>query len=291
MKASLIVLLFSVASVLGVAQSQSGESRSGYQNSDPTREYGHIEWHGSTALLIAGSGRPLDMTAQTLSSCLGISVSAEDPHYDWTGDVLDLTARESVALHPDHRRYVAKPGKVELSFELGHNGQPIDVTKLLQSAVDQVNQQLPWHYRLQHDVRQGHSFYTFVPTTNHNESGQPQEIDSWLDERITIPSTTAPIQTIADMLAESLTSHTGYHFSCCMAIGGRWGSQTLNYEATDQPARLIFEDLMIATGATSFVQRCEPLDKRWCFISLVGTWNRVNARQSGVCTALGYRPN
>jgi hypothetical protein len=41
-------------------------------------EYGRIEWHGDTARLVAGSSRPLNFVAMTLSTCLGVSVSSED---------------------------------------------------------------------------------------------------------------------------------------------------------------------------------------------------------------------
>jgi hypothetical protein len=109
------------------------------QNSNPNyaeiREYGHIDWLGTTAHLIAGSSRPLDMAAQTLSSCLGISVSAEDPHYAWLGDLLDVTAPQWAAQHPDQHAYAAKPGKLELSFEVRQDGQPRDTIKLLEDAI------------------------------------------------------------------------------------------------------------------------------------------------------------
>lgn len=156
------------------------ESRSGVINSNPNyakiQEYGHIEWHGVTAELIAGGSRPLDMVAQTLSTCLGVSVSAEDPRYQWLGDLLDVTAPQWAAQHPDQRVYAAKPGKVVLSFSVGPKGQPADLAGLLQDAVKRVNEQQPWRFRLQHDVRQGHRFFTFVPTASHNESGQLEEI-------------------------------------------------------------------------------------------------------------------
>lgn len=276
-----------------------GESRSEVDNSNPNyakiREYGYIEWHGRTAQLIAGGSRPLDMAARTLSSCLNISVSAEDPHYNWAGDLLDVTAPQWAAQHPDQHAYAAKPGKVALAFGVGDDGQPVDTAKLLEDAADQVNQQQPWHFRLQHDVRQGRNFFTFVPTVSHNESGQLEAVNSWLDDRITILST-APVMMIANKLSETLTSDTGYHFSCCQAVvaGQFWGSRTVHYEATGQTARLILEDLLIAAGgATSFVQRCEPMDKRFCFINVEPTINRVPAAapQSGVCGALGYDAN
>jgi hypothetical protein len=50
-------------------------------NEAAIREFGRIEWHANTATLIAGGGWPLRMAALALSSCLGISVSSEEPTY------------------------------------------------------------------------------------------------------------------------------------------------------------------------------------------------------------------
>jgi hypothetical protein len=269
------------------------------ENSNPNyakvREYGHIDWHGTTAQLVVGGSRALGMVALTLSSCMGISVSAEDPHYTWTGDLLDVTDPRLVAQQSDHL-YAATPGKVTLSFEVNEKGWPVDTVKILEDAVDQVNQQQPWQFRLQHDVRRGNDFYSFVPTASHNESGQLEKVGSWLDNRVAIASSTAPVHSIAGSLAEALSSQTGYQFNCCQAgvIGRPWGSQTIYYEATDQVARLTLEDLMIAAGGnSSYVQRCEPMDKRFCFINVEPALNRIpkSAPQSGVCAALGYGPD
>jgi hypothetical protein len=277
-----------------------GEKHSEPGNSNPNyakiREYGHVEWHGTTAQLIAGGSRPLDIAALTLSSCFGILISAEDPHYNWLGDLLDVTAPQRAAQHSDHHMYAAKPGKVALSFNVNEDGRPVDPVKILNDAVDQVNQQQPWRFRLQHDLRGGHDFFSFVPTTSHNESGQLEQVVSWLDDQVAIASATAPVYSIAGSFADALSSQTGYKFSCCqaMVIGRPWGSQTMRYEATDQVARLTLEDLMIAAGGnSSYVQRCEPMEKRFCFINVEPALNRIpkTAPQSGVCAALGYDPD
>jgi len=268
-------------------------------NSNPsyakTHEYGRIEWHGDTARLIAGGSRPLHMAALTLSSCLGIAINAEEPHYLWIGDLLDVTAPQWSAKHPDRHVYAAKPGRVSVSFKTDDDGLPVNTVKLLEDAVEQVNQQQPWHFRLQHDVRQGQSFFTFVPTATHNESGQLVQIKSWLDERMTIRPTTAQIMAISNTLAESLSTKTGYQFSCCdLGMEGLWGWKTIHFEAADQTARLIFEDLIIADPhGGSYLLVCEPMDKRSCFIGVESTEHRVprTAPQSGVCAASGRDPD
>lgn len=78
-----------------------------------------------------------------LSACLGVSVSSEDPHYHYLGDLLDVTAPQWAAQHPEHHVYAAKPGKVDITFNVTSDGSPTDLAKLLQEAVQQVNQQPP----------------------------------------------------------------------------------------------------------------------------------------------------
>jgi hypothetical protein len=291
--------ILAIVVVCAVSQAGAEAQDAGPQNTNPNvalvHEYGRIEWHGNTAELIAGTG--LGMAALTLSTCLSISVSAESPHYRWLGDLLDVTAPQWAVQHPDRHVYAAKPSRVAVSFAVGDDGQPVDTTKLLEDAVNQVNQQLPWRYRLAYDVPQGHSFYTFVPTATHNESGQLEQVSSWLDDPITISPTMTHVGKIANILAEALTADTGYHFHCCQGFvaGIPWGGQTIHYEATDQRGRFILEDLMLAAATPwmndmSYQQSCEPMDKEWCFIEVEPTVNRIpaTAPQSGVCTVLGF---
>jgi putative transposase len=70
----------------------------------------------------------------TLSTCLGVSVSSEDPHYRYLDDLLDVTAPQWAAQHPEHHVYAAKPGKVDITFNVASDGSPTDLPKLLQEA-------------------------------------------------------------------------------------------------------------------------------------------------------------
>jgi hypothetical protein len=58
-------------------------------NYQKIKEYGRIEWHGDTATLVAAGSRPLYFVAQTLSTCLGVPVSSEDPRYLNVADLLN----------------------------------------------------------------------------------------------------------------------------------------------------------------------------------------------------------
>jgi hypothetical protein len=277
-------------------------SRSVVQNTNPNyqkiREYGRIEWHGATAKLVASSSRPLDMVASTLSSCLGVAIGAEDPQYRYIGDLLDVTAPQWAAQHPDSHAYAAKPAKVEITFDVSENGLPRDVHGLLQNAVQQVNQQQSntYAFELRESIRSDSSFYSFVPTSTHNEAGALEHVPAYLDQRITIAEQTAPVASFASSMTRVLDDATGLHFNCCQAgvIGQPWGTRSITYHATDMAARTIMQDLIGYTGGEqSYVLRCEPLDRRFCFISVFRDTIREppTAPQSGVCSALGYEGN
>jgi hypothetical protein len=77
-----------------------------------------------------------------------------------------------------------------------------------------------------------------------------------------------------------------------MVIGDFWGTVPLAYDAANQSARNILQDMMIAAaGTTSYVLRCEPTG-RSCWINLTATQHRIppTAPQSGRCSAFGYQP-
>ena len=80
------------------------------------------------------------------------------------------------------------------------------------------------------------------------------------------------------------------HFDCCQALiaGIPWGSGKIKYQAAGVSARAVLEDLMEQTGGKqSYNLRCQPLDTRWCFISVQRVRDRRKAPE-GVCAALGY---
>ena len=270
------------------------------QNANPNyaklKEYGRIEWHGDTATLFAGNVRPLDQAAHTLSTCLGIPVSSEDPRYVYSGDLLDVTDPRWAAQHPGGYAYAPVPAEVEIVFNVDSEGMPTDLYQLLEDAARQVNRQQPYGYRVYQSSGEGPAFYSFVPTTSHNEKGVLEATPAYLDQKITIAPQTAPIHEIASIMTRALSAETGQQFDCCQAlvIGHLWGEQSITYQATNQPARTVLEDLMRSTGdKESYRMRCEPMDKRFCFISVRG----VEARRkpgltaNGVCSGAGYGTN
>ena len=263
-------------------------------NAEKLKEYGRIEWHGEAATLFAGNVRPLDEVAHTLSTCLGIPVSSEDPRYVYTGDLLDVTDPQWAAPHPGRHAYAPVPAEVEIAFNVDSKGMPTDLYQLLEDATQQVNRQQPHAYRVYESSGEGPTLYSFVPTTSHNEKGVLEATPAYLDQKVTIAPQTAPIHEIASAMARALSTETGLQFDCCQALvmGHLWGEKSITYQATNQPARTVLEDLMRSTGGKeSYSMRCEPMDKRFCFISVRGVEARrkpATAPASGVCSGVGY---
>jgi hypothetical protein len=241
-------------SSFGPDQSSQATSTNTKPNVAKIHAYGRIEWHGRTATLVAAGGRPMEMAALTLSTCLGISVNAEDPEYLYLGDLLDVTAPQWAALHPDRPAYAIKPGKVELVFDVDTTGSPVDIRKLLQDAVAQINQQQPYEFEVRASVDRDRKFYSLVPTRTHDAAGDLVNCLPYLDRRISLPAQTAIAPKFYGALGTKLTEATGLRFDCCqswMLERGPWPDPPISYRANDLPARQILEDLMARSEGSS----------------------------------------
>ncbi len=251
--------------------------------SEATREFGRIEWHGATATLIAGGARPLGMAAATLSTCLGVSVGPEEPHYRYLGDLLEFP--------PGSHAYIPKPGRLEVNFAIDRYGSPTDLRKLLEDSVRSVNQFQPFGYEVRERPQLNGSYFSFVPTHTRDETGAAVKAPPYLDSKVTIPKQTSRINELAFALTEALRRATGQQFSCCQAYiaGIPWGMRFVTYEASGRAARDVLEDLLdLAAAHESYSLRCEPLDKRFCFINVEPRTGDRKPKGDGVCTALGW---
>ena len=272
------------------AQATTSPAKNTNPNYTAIREYGYIVWSGNSATLVAGGSRPLGMAAYTLATCLGIGVSAEDPRYEFKGDLLDVTAPQWSAVHPDKLVYAGRPARIEVTFAVDDEGAPKDIPKLLNDAIREVNAQLPWSYEVTTRRVTDQTFYSFVPTTNHDASGELRSVPADLDTRVNIPARTASIADFAAEVTGQMTAALGRSFSCCQAlvIGQPWEAKVVHYEAVDTPARIVLEDLLALDGGNqSYNLRCQPLDNRFCFINVHATMQRGGAYRDR-CTALGY---
>ena len=142
---------------------------------------------------------------------------------------------------------------------------------LLQSLVDAANAQFPFGYRIDTD----RDWYTLIPTHTRDALGHTIEITPLLDRRVTIPAGTRSIAATASLMADALSAQTGLRVNCCQGViaGVPWGMAEISFEARDEPARDVFKRLIRAAAANHaatehWLQRCDPLPSKWCFINL-----------------------
>jgi hypothetical protein len=257
---------------------------------DGLKEYGRIEWHGETATLFAGNVRPLDLAALTLSTCLGIPVSSEDPHYSYLGDLVDLSDNDRAIEHPVRQIYVPKPAELEVTFKVDSDGMPTDLIQLLEDATRQANQRQQFAYRVYQNGGPHQRLYSFIPTKSRDKQGNMENVPPYLDQKISIVSQTAAIRDVASAMTDALSEKSGKHFACCVPIelGHLWGEKVITYRAENQPTRRVLEDLLQSSGEiVSYALRCQPMDDH-CFIAVRGVASRrkpAAAPRSGVCIA------
>lgn len=85
-------------------------------------------------------------------------------------------------------------------------------------AAQQANGQQPYGYRVYESSGKGPTFYSFVPTTRHNDKEVLDATPAYLDQKITITPQTSPIYEVASMMTRALSAETGQHFDCCQAF-------------------------------------------------------------------------
>jgi len=234
-------------------------------------EAGRLERNGDQATLIVDGPRPLDSAATTIAEQFAIPVSVEDPAYVYPDDMKDVTTEVARRANPPRRVFVPKGGRLEAQFELRPDDSPVDVRALLRVLVDQANARFPFGYRLDDD---GDSL-TLVPTRTRDLLGRVVEITPLLDRRVTIAPGTRTIAESAKLMADALSTQTGLRVSCCQAFvaGIPWGMREVAFEARDEPARSVLKRLIAASlegrpNGYYWLERCDPLPSRWCFINL-----------------------
>ncbi len=234
-------------------------------------EEGQIQRAGDRSTLTINSPRPLDSAAMTLALHFGMSVSVEDPPYIFQDDVKDVTAEVARNHNPGRRVLIPKGGPLEIAFPVDAGGFPSHPQELLEKLVQHANAHYPFAYRL--EAKDG--FRTLIPTRMRDALGQVVEFTPLLDRRVTIPLGTRTIAETANIMTAALSAQTGLQVSCCQGVivGVPWGMSAISFEAQDEPARsvlirLIEADLQGKPNHYYWLQRCDPLPSKWCFINL-----------------------
>ena len=200
--------------------------------------------------------RPLDAVATKLEAQFGIAVSAEDPVFQFRGDMMDISFEV-----PRVRPGTLVPARwgFEVRFPLNPDGSPQNVRELLTGIVAEASVQSPFAYRLD---EAGGAFF-FVPTRTRDAQGRSIAMTPLLDRPVTIPPGVRRINESASLMAADLSRQTGLRVSCCQsAIAGYpWGMEEVMFAANNEPARSVLRRL----GLNRWHMRC---DEQFCFIDM-----------------------
>ena len=203
---------------------------------------------GDSAVLSVYTFRPLDAIATKLESEFGLVVSAEDPFFQYRGDMMDISVEV-----PKVRPGTLVPARwgFEVPFPENPDGSPQNVHDLLESIVAEANLHSHFAYRLDET---GGAFF-FVPTQTRDPQGRSIEITPLLDRLVTIPPGVRPIYESASMMAKDLSRQTGLRVSCCQSFvaGYPWGMEKVMFDANNEPARSVLRRL----GLTHWHVRCD----------------------------------
>jgi hypothetical protein len=215
-----------------------------------------IERHGDFSTLSVNTFRPLDAVATTLESQFGISVGAEDPFFQFRGDMMDISVEV-----PKVRVGTLVPARwgFEVQFPVNPDGSPRDTRDLLRSIVTAANAQSQFAYRLDEN---GDAF-SFVPTRTHDAQGRSIAVTPLLDRPVTIPPGVRRIHESASLMAKELSKQTGLQVSCCQSFiaGYPWGMEEVAFAANGEQARAVLRRL----GLNHWHMRCNGT---FCFIDM-----------------------
>jgi hypothetical protein len=220
------------------------------------RDVAQIERRSDSAILSVNTFRPLDAIATKLGSQFGIAVSAEDPVFQFRGDMMDISPEV-----PGLRTGTLVPARwgFEVRFPLNPDGSPQNVRELLAGVAKEANLRSPFAYRLD---EVGSAFF-FVPTRTRDAQGQSIAMTPMLDRPVTIPAGVRPIHESASLMAADLSRQTGLRVSCCQSVvaGVPWGMEEVMFAANNEPARSVLSRL----GLNHWHMRC---DDKFCFIDM-----------------------
>jgi hypothetical protein len=221
-----------------------------------TSDDAQIERHGGSAILSVNTFRPLDAAATKLESQFGIAVSAEDPVFQFRGDMMDISL-EVPRLRPG--TLVPARWGFEVRFPVNPDDSPQNVRELLAGIVAEANLRSRFAYRLD---EVGGAFF-FVPTRTRDAQGRSIAMTALLDRPVTIPAGVRRINESASLMADDLSRQTGLRVSCCQsAIAGiPWGMEKVMFAANNEPARSVLRRL----GLNHWHVRC---DDKFCTIDI-----------------------
>src|SRR6202161_5000301 len=115
-----------------------------------TSECAKVTRIGDEVTMIADSIRVVDSIATTLAQRFGVLVNAEEPQYQFSGDLQDITEADPDwgAPHPKVHYVVPDRRHMEIHFSILRDGSPSEVEGLLRQGLGGGKPQTPLPSRL-----------------------------------------------------------------------------------------------------------------------------------------------
>jgi hypothetical protein len=146
-------------------------------------EAGVTVLNNAERVLRINANRPLDSAAQILASDYQINISAEDPLFACSQDVVDTHPGLKNPLAAEHA-YVPRGSRFEVRFSVNSLRYPLNTRSLLDQVVAAYNDSSSFRYRLE---QQG-DFFSFVPIRGRDAHCRSVKIDALLDQPISVRS-------------------------------------------------------------------------------------------------------
>jgi hypothetical protein len=137
-------------------------------------------------VLSVNDARPMGQAVLSLIRSYPVTITYEDPRYEYAGDLREITRQVSKTRDADVTTVVPKGGALQATYDVSQDtGEPVDMADAIQKLVDASNQaRQGGHFEV---VRSGETFHV-VPTEVRDDKGHWVRQQSVLDTPITFSS-------------------------------------------------------------------------------------------------------
>lgn len=139
-----------------------------------------------TVVLSVNDPRPMGQAVLSLIRSYPVTITYEDPRYEYPGDLRDITRQVSNTRDPQVRTIVPRGGAFRATYDVSQDtGEPVDVARAIQTIIDANN--LARHGGRFELLRSGQTFHV-VPAEVRDSSGLWVRQQSLLDASISFSS-------------------------------------------------------------------------------------------------------
>ena len=201
-----------------------------------------------SVVLSVNDPRPMAQAVLALIRSYPVTITYEDPRYEFAGDLREVTRPPRETLRPQVGTVVPRGGVFQAAYDVAEDtGQPVDLTAAIQSIID-ANNQAPHgaHFALR---RSGDIFHV-VPAEIRDGSGRWMPQRSILDVPITFSSAAERgAFELLDAILKEISAATGRviigrYASGPLACGIPCAAYDRKIDARNEPARDVLMRLL-----------------------------------------------